>query len=148
MKDTLNTALVKSLASLITGHLAAIDKEERKLVKVLASAWSAFITGKDGSAEHWTYFNEDGSVKRHGVVEFRNAALAAAEKGGYSRTYMSEIVREVSEDFQLRKSAPKTGRKKNGVKFSKEQLASVEKAALQVSLSREAIKKLLAALAA
>jgi nitrogenase molybdenum-iron protein alpha/beta subunit len=146
MKNEINSALVKTLAALITGQLAVIDKEERKLVNILGEAWLSFIVSKDGGEEHWTYYNEDGSVKRHGVLEFRNAALAAAEKGGYSRTYMSDILRDVSDDFVLRKSAPRPRKAK--VKFSEAQLESVGKAALAISLTKTQVKELLAALMA
>lgn len=146
MKTELNVRLVAILSTAMASGLAAIHREERKLVNVIADAWNTFITSKDGSDEHWSYFAEDGSVKRHGVLEFRNAALAAGEKGGYSRTYISDLLRDVSDDFILRASAPRPRASK--VKFSEAQLESVGKAALQISLSKAQIKELLAALVA
>lgn len=146
MKTELNTKLVAILSNAMSTGLAAIHREERKLVNVIADAWTTFITSKDGSDEHWSYFAEDGSVKRHGVLEFRNAALAAGEKGGYSRTYISDLLRDVSDDFILRASASRPRASK--VKFSEAQLESVGKAALQISLSKAQIKELLAALVA
>ena len=146
MKTELNTALVSILANAMTSGLAAIHREERKLVNVIADAWTTFIASKDGAADHWSYFAEDGSVKRYGVLEFRAAALAAGEEGGYSRTYVSDLLRDVSEDFVIRASASRPRASK--VKFSEAQLESVGKAALQISLSKGDIKKLLAALVA
>ncbi len=153
MKTELNTKLVAILSTAMASGLAAIHREERKLVNVIADAWHTFITSKDGSDEHWSYFAEDGSVKRHGVLEFRNAALAAGEKGGYSRTYISDLLRDVSDDFVLRASAPRPRASKKDApadkeKFSKEQLENVTKLCLTKGLTKKDVKEILAALLA
>jgi len=147
MKNELNSALVATLAKAMNTSLAIIDREENKLYVTLQNAWHGFLESVDGGEDHWSYFAEDGSVKRKAVIEFRDAALAAGEQGGYSRSYISDLLRHhVSEDFIIRKSAPKTGRTKKEIKFSDEHLAAIEKVALANNVSRDALKVMIATL--
>lgn len=147
MKTELNTKLVAILVTAMNAGLTAIVKGENLLITALEKAWHDFMSSKDGGAEHWSYFAEDGSVKRHGVLEFREAVKAAAERGGYCPKYVCSFLRSVDPCFELRKSAPKTGRVAK-VKFSDAQLESVGKAALAISLTKAQVKELLAALMA
>ena len=154
MKTELNSALVATLAKAMNTSLAIIDREENKLYVTLQKAWHGFLESVDGGADHWSYFNEDGSVKRKAVIEFRDAALAAGEQGGYSRTYISDLLRHhVSDDFVLRASAPRPRASKKDVstekeKFSKEQLENVTRLCLTKGLTKKDVKEILAALLA
>lgn len=148
MKTELNTALVSQLYKAMAASLAIIDREENKLYCILQKAWQSFKDSKAGSDEYWNYFDESGFVKRRAVIEFREACLAAGEKGGYSRTYISDLLRNhVSEDFVLRASAARP-RQAKSVEFSKAQLKKIEAVALKNSLPKSAIKALLSALVA
>ena len=147
MKTELNTKLVAILSTAMTAGLKAIVKGENTLIAALEKAWGDFITSKDGSDEHWTYFDESGAPKRHGVLEFREAVKAAAEKGGYNPMYVAGFLPSVDHCFVMR--VRKAGEKRPGkVKFSEAQLESVTKAALSLSLSRAQVKQLIAALSA
>jgi hypothetical protein len=145
MKTELNTKLVAILCTAMATGLGAIVKGENALIDSLIKAWSDFLASKDGTEEHWTYFDEEGFPKRHGVLEFREAVKAAAERGGYCPKYVCSFLRSVDVCFELRKSAPKTGRKVT-VKFSDAQLAEIEKVALNCSMTRDSIKALIATL--
>jgi hypothetical protein len=145
--NTVNAKLVAILTAAMVPGLDAIVKGENLLIVALEKAWHDFMATKDGSDEHSTYFNEDGTPKRHGVLEFRNAVKAAAEKGGYHPMYVASFLVSVDPCFVLRVRAAGEKRKVK-VKFSEAQLESVAKAALGLSLSKAQVKALVAALKA
>lgn len=146
-KNAVNAKLVAILCTAMDAGLNAIVKGENILITALEKAWGEFMSSKDGSEEHWTYFNEDGTPKRHGVLEFRAAVKVAAEKGGYHPQYVASFLPSVDPCFVLRVRA--AGEKREvKVRFSDRQLASVEKTALSLSLSKAQVKALLAALKA
>ena len=146
----MNTKLVAILTAAMASGLGAIVKAENVLITALEKAWHDFITSKDGSAEHWTYFDESGAVKRHGVMEFRDAVKVAAERGGYHPMYVASFLPSVDPAFVLRKrekNSSKVGTVKK-VKFSEGQLAKIEAVSKKLSLTKESIKALLAELMA
>lgn len=144
---TVNAKLVSILCAAMDAGLGAIIKGENILITALEKAWHDFITSKDGGEEHWTYFNEEGTPKRHGASEFRAAVKAAAEKGGYNPMYVASFLPSIDPCFVMRVRA--AGEKRVvKVKFSDAQLASVEKTALAMDLTRAQVKALLTALKA
>ena len=149
MKTTtaVNAKLVSILCAVMVPGLEAIVKGENLLIVALEKAWHDFMATKDGSDEHWTYFNEDGTAKQHGAKEFRAAVKVAAEKGGWHPMYVAGFLPSIDPAFVMRVRAA-GGKRKVKVKFSEAQLEKVGEIALKFSLTRAQVKQLIADLKA